>query len=65
MTTPIDLDEKEKETISDIVPDEYKKRAIKIADEHVEWFVGVIKPLLKTFAENICCAFLPSRMGRG
>ena len=39
--------------ISDIVPDEYKKRAIQLSKDHVEWFITTIKPLLMTFGIHL------------
>jgi len=40
--------EKEKYKISDIVPDEYKQRAIDLAKNHVNWLLEIMRPLLET-----------------
>jgi len=42
------MERKDEELISDIVPDEYKKRANTLADQHVEWFMKIVSPLLIT-----------------
>ncbi len=38
--------------ISDIVPDKYKKRAVELSEDHVNWFFSIIRPLLLTFSQH-------------
>jgi len=37
-----------KDHMSEIVPDEYKERAEKLADDHIDWLFKIIEPIAKT-----------------
>ncbi len=38
--------------MSEIVPEEYKKRAIELSEDHVDWFFNIVRPLLLTFSQH-------------
>lgn len=48
-----EMDELKYYRMSDVVPEEYKNRSVKLVKDHVDWFLEMVRPLM--LAEGIHC----------